>query len=58
MTKRQKNTWEIGFATMTLISFTMPAAAFTVPVPEPDTLLLLVAGVAAVFLAGRFRGRK
>jgi hypothetical protein len=45
-------------ACVSLLGITMPAAAFTVPVPEPDTLLLLVAGVAAVFLAGKFRGRK
>ena len=45
-------------ATISLLGVTMPAAAFVAPVPEPDTLLLLVAGVAAVFLAGKFRGRK
>ena len=58
MTIKPKNTTAQVIAAISILGITMPAVAFVVPVPEPDTLLLLVAGVAAVFLAGIFSGRK
>lgn len=35
-----------------------PAMAFTAPLPEPEVLGLLGAGVAAALIAGKLRGRK
>ncbi len=58
MTIRPKNTTAQVIAAISILGVTMPAAAFVSPIPEPNTLLLLVAGVAAVFLAGKISGRK
>ena len=58
MAIRPKNTTAQVIAAISILGVTMPAAAFVISVPEPNTLLLLVTGVAAVFLAGKFTGRK
>ena len=46
------------FSCLLFSGISTSAMAFTLPVPEPDTLFLLAAGVGAALIAGKLRGRK